>query len=164
MTAAIAPSTQIKFTSLSPLTTQLLRVRTALQQQQGILRIGRTVLTYRGEPQDLDLLLDYLISSECSGSGPSSKEVRRIREVRRMLRSAWWDNPDVLSDAGLELASHVTITRGEIQSDRDRILDLINQLWGRHADDPAAGELTDLADASNPNVSVDYRAWLGEVL
>ena len=165
MTTALASTTQIKFTALSPMTTQLIRVRTALQQQQGILTVGRTVMTYRGEPKDLDLLLDYLIASECSGSGPSSKEVRRLREVRRMLRfaqSAAEAGP-LATDEETQLASHVAITTGSPAADRDRILDLLDRIW-EASTSASAEELTTLADASNPNVSVNYRAWLAEVL
>lgn len=49
---------------------------------------------------------------------------------------------------------------------RERVLYLLDRIWEEACafGSDEACELADLADASNPNVSVDYREWLEEVL
>lgn len=154
-TATQAPPT-IKFTGLSPLTTALVRRRTQLLQNLGTIKVGRTVLTFRMPTDELDDLFDKLIQTEIPGSGASSKEVGRLRQLRRDLSA---------ERTGLAEGTGVTITYPPTGDDlRERILDLLNDLWERHCDDPEGIELTDLADGSNPNVNVDYRVWLSDHL
>lgn len=172
-TATATKSGQIKFTAISPLTTQLLRVRTELQQREGKLKIGRTVFTFFGDPPELDRLLDYLIMNEIPGAGANSKEVRRLRELRRFLRASV---DAVQTEESRADAAHVEIQAAPDQSgDRERVLDLLNHLWesasgGTMIDEELyeelygiASELTELAEA-NGGPGVDYRAWLSEVL
>jgi hypothetical protein len=164
--------TTIKFTALSPLTTDLLRKRTRLQQQEKKLVIGRTVAKFFGEASELLQLLDFLVTEEIPFAGANSREVKRFRELRQMLKAATGTVPLARNVAEAEeqkeLASHVAILGVEDPSSglRDQILDLIDQLWEAAVprQDPAALKLTDMADASNPNVSVDYRRWLAENL
>src|SRR5690348_17946726 len=120
MTTATATRTRIKFTALSPLTTHLLRQRTELQQRIGQLKVGRTVLTFHGEVADLEALLDFLIMDEIPGAGASSKEVKRLRELRRYLRAV--QSPPTSEEQAAD-AAHVTIIRAD--DVRERILNLI---------------------------------------
>lgn len=156
MTTSTKARTTIKFTALSPLTTRLLRARTELQQREGKIKVGRTVFTWLGAPTELDGLLDFLIMDEIPLAGASSKDVRRLRELRRFLRAAL-SSP--LSDQQVADAAHVTITSGD--DNRERILDLIEVLWEQGCDTPAGRELTDLAHADTRS---DYRAWLADQL
>jgi hypothetical protein len=158
MTTSLARKTKIKFTGLSSLATDLLRKRARYQQETGELKVGRTVFTFLGESDDLKALLDFLITQEIPFAGASSKEVKRLRELRLMLRAA--TDPQA-SPEDAELAGHVTITRPN--DTRDHVLNLLNVLWEAYCDHSAAHELADLAEADG-GPHVDYRAWLGSVL
>lgn len=157
MTITKAPQTNVvKVRAVSSRATDLIRARTQLQQREGRIVVGRTFFRFNGSPAELDSLLDYLIMNEIPGAGASSKEVRRLREIRRWVRAA---SIDPLPND--EDAAHVEIVTGV---DRDHVLDLIDRIWQAATGTEAADELSDLADASNPNVTVDYRAWLASVL
>jgi hypothetical protein len=155
--------TTVKFTALSPLTTRILRARTELQQREGKLKVGRTVATWTGEGDELDRLLDHLITQEIPGAGANSKDVRRLRELRWLLRAKLYPNA-AAHVLNLEPPGEVTIQVEEpAETDRDRILDLIERLWERNCDQEAGIELTELAEKSG-GPHVDYRRWLAENL
>ncbi len=146
----LAVSSTIKFTAISPLTTALIRARTALQQREGRLKVGRTVFTWFGSPEELDTVLDHLVTQEIPGSGASSKEVKRLRELRRFLRAARGIDPNPNEDD----AAHVTITSAAgTDVDRDRVVELITQIaWRIESGDDA---YDDSVDALAPYGTVD---------
>jgi len=143
----------IKFTGLSPMLTKILRSGTTLQQKEGTAKIGRTVATFEMAPDQLKLLLDHLVEHEITGSGASSKEVKRLRGMRRDFGEAL---------GGSELTGVKIITHEESDPVREEILDLINRLWEYHCDEEGFSELTQLADRTGADGN--YRAWLAEHL
>lgn len=167
-TVTQAPPT-IKFTGLSPLTTALVRQRTQLLQNLGTIKVGRTVLTFRMPTEELDELFDKLIQTEIPGSGASSKEVGRLRQLRRDLSA---------ERTGLAEGTGVTITYGEPEPegvDRDELIAILALIWARtEAPDDVYDEVHDLRvlvgagdypkGASVPIGVDEARTWLAEHL
>ncbi len=158
----LAVSSTIKFTAISPLTTALIRARTALQQREGRLKVGRTVFTWFGSPEELDTVLDHLVTQEIPGSGASSKEVKRLRELRRFLRAARGIDPNPNEDD----AAHVTITSAAgTDVDRDRVLDVLADAWGQRGSPNGAAWAEALETLAGGDKDRDeFRTWLDEVL
>ncbi len=166
MTLATRPTVKVKFTAISDRTTSLLRARTELQQRQGLLKIGRTVFTWNGSPDDLDGLLDFLVMDEIPGSGANSKEVRRLRELRRMLRAARGIGPVTPESEGD--AAHVAITMPAGDPDailRDRVLDVLADAWWQSGIPNGAAWAEALETLAGGDKDRDeFRTWLDEVL
>lgn len=162
-------TTTVKFVQLSPATTTLLSSRLAGARVAGHplpVEIKQTVATFQLEPGLVMQLLDGLIQDEIPGAGPSGKNVKLLREVRRRLR-------DALN--GMDAAhSKVQITT-ELPVDplREKILDLVTRIcWRVENDDDAYDEVGELVDLSGrvPGEQMatsdreQLRTWLDEHL
>jgi hypothetical protein len=168
MTTTLPPKTTVKFVQLSPATTTLLAVRLAHLPDE-MYRVKNTVVTFELQPGLVLQLLDELIRDEIPGAGPSGKNVKLLREVKRRLRDAL---------AGMDSDHSKVQIVTEIPADplREKILDLVAQIVFRttNLDDvyDEAGDLADLwskaTDSDSEQMSSedrdDFRAWLDDHL
>jgi len=153
------PTAVVKVVGLSPRTTDLLRARTRFQQQTGYIEIGRTIVEFHYATDDVLRLVEHLIATEIPGSGASSKEVKRLRDLR-----------DRIKHPGLE-GSGVTITTA-VDETRERALDLLADIWwhidmsGEDYPYQAGSDLTELALGSPHAIAsqTELRDWLAEHL
>lgn len=116
--------TTVKFVQLSPATTALLATRLSGLIGLGI-TIKQTVATFALEPGAVMQLLDDMIRDEIPGAGPSGKNVKLLREVKRRLRDRL---------AGMdEDHSKVVITTAPpvpaVDPLREELLDIFEALW-----------------------------------
>lgn len=145
-------SATVKVRGLSPLTTDLVRRVTRLQQYVGTVEIGRTVLVFHQAQGEVLQLLDHLIATEIPGSGANSKEVKRLRDLRSRVQ-----HPDLQG-------SGVTITQ-EKDPLREELIDLLAQFYYSTISHghPAAERLDELM--GDPFFDqAQARAWLAERL
>lgn len=84
---SVLPKTTVKFVQLSGPTTALLASRCVGLPKENY-KIKQTVATFEMQPGAVAQLLDEIIKDEIPGSGPSGKNVKLLRELRRRLRDA----------------------------------------------------------------------------
>lgn len=119
MTLTVPTITEIKFRGLSPQLTDLLRRNTQLQQRAKTAVIGRTVARFKMSSDEFVLLVNHLIEHEITGSGASSKEVKRLRGLRASFTAALAGD----EDTGVTLVTEI------VDPERQEILGLLAQLW-----------------------------------
>lgn len=159
MTATM-PKPTVKVAMLTASTTDVVRRLTSLAREQGQISVGRTVLTFHTGTDDAIRLVDWMIKTEIPGSGASSKEVRKLRELRRRLVNLDGVKVTTAAPAG-----------GLSPEDRGKVLDIIAEMWSGAAEKDwyEAVELAEYATGDmNPSLDKvsmrEVRDWLEKVL
>jgi hypothetical protein len=155
---------EVRLRHLSPIITDALRRNTRIQQQQKTLVVGRTVARFKDQGlEQVDSLLDAVITQEIPYAGASSASVKRLRLLRSALRAkrAGIDEPQ--ATFGIEVVGD---TAGP---DRERLLDLLAELYegGVEKGWYETAELAELVTGNPLDQDVPkerFRAWLASRL